>query len=153
MRTVSVRLPVAGARSLDVVKAKREEFERAIVPVLADLERQHPGALRLELTPEESDLQAWLWDADGSGTGLFLGDGWESGIDAIVELADKVQEAAIEAVWGITGSSNWPACPEHPDGAPLSPGRHRGAAFWWCPRDRRAVAEIGSLPGRAATLE
>lgn len=135
------------------MKATSEVFERTIAPVLADLERQHPGAIRLELTPAESDLQGWLWDADGSGTGIYLGDGWDSETDAVVELADKVQEAAIEAVWGLTGRSTWPACPEHPDGAPMSPARHAGAAFWWCPQDGRAVAEIGSLPALTTGAE
>ena len=120
-------------------------FEAAISPVMADLERQHPGLLRLAIEPEESELQAWLWESDGSGTGVYLGDGWDSPVDAVVELADKLQEAAIEAVWSATGGSNWPTCPEHPDGAPMGPGRYAGLAFWFCPGDGRAVCEIGRL--------
>ena len=127
------------------MKATRAAFEAAIAPVLADLERQHPGVLRLAIEPEESALQGWLWDQDGSGTGVYLGDGWDSPVDASVELADKVQEAAIEAVWSATGRGTWPVCSEHPDGAPMGPGRHAGLAFWFCSEDGRAVSEIGCL--------
>jgi hypothetical protein len=127
------------------VKATREAFERAIAPVLADLERHHPGVLRLALEPEDSELQAWLWEPDGSGTGVYFGDGWDDEAEAIVELTDKVQEAAIEAVWASTGNGNWPVCPEHRDGAPLGPAVHRGAAHWFCSHDNRAIAEVGSL--------
>jgi hypothetical protein len=127
------------------VKATREAFVAAVSPVLADLDRQHPGVLRLELEPASSELQAWLWDPEGSGTGVYLGDGWDSEVDAVLELADKVQEAAIEAVWSATGRSNWPPCPEHPDAAPLEPGIHGSAAFWFCPHDNRAISAIGRL--------
>jgi hypothetical protein len=127
------------------VKATPEVFARALAPVLADLDRQHPGVLRLTVEPEGSEVHAWLVNGEGWGTGLLLGDGWDTDADAVVELADKVQEAAIEALWLHTGNSTWPSCPEHPDGAPLGPVRHEGEAFWFCPYDRRAIAKIGAL--------
>ena len=68
--------------SLAGVKATRDAFEAAIAPVLADLDRQHPGLFRLAIEPEDSDLQAWLWEGDGSGTGVYLDDGWDSDVDA-----------------------------------------------------------------------
>ena len=97
------------------------------------------------MEPEGSELHAWLWNGEGWGTGLVVGDGWDSEADAVVELTDKVQEAAIEAVWLRTGNSTWPPCPEHPDGTPLEPALHEGAAFWFCPNDHRAIAKIGTL--------
>lgn len=119
------------------MKATRTLFEAALRPVLDDLEREHPGLLRVEREPQESDLQAMLWEADGSGTGIYLGDGWASEAEAVAELADQVQEAAIEALWSATGKGAWPACAEHPNGPPLFPGLHDGRASWFLP-DRRS---------------
>jgi hypothetical protein len=62
-----------------------------------------------------------------------------------VELADKVQETAIEAVWGQTGKGGWPTCLEHPEGEPLGPALVEGRAAWVCRVDGRVVALIGSL--------
>ncbi len=129
------------------VKASWEAFEAALQPVLSDLDRVYPGVFRVERQDDGSDLQAILWERDGSGSGVFMGDGWGSEVDAVVEIADKVQEFAIEAVWTLTGRGCWPPCPEHPDGRPLVPGVHDGRASWSCPVDDRVVAGIGDLDG------
>jgi hypothetical protein len=34
--------------------------------------------------------------------------------DRIVEVAEQVQEWAIEQLWGTT-ATNWPVCPNHPN--------------------------------------
>ncbi len=110
-------------------------FEAALRPVFDDLERAFPGLLRAERLPDDSELQILLLEPDGSGTGLYLGDGWLSDADAIVEVTGKVQEVALEAVWSRTGNGSWPNCPEHPDGSPLEIGLHDGRAFWFCSAD------------------
>jgi hypothetical protein len=74
-----------------------------------------------------------------------MGDGWWSEAEAVVEIADNVQEFAIEAVWGFTGCGGWPPCPEHADERPLVAGLHNGRASWFCPVDDRVIAPIGSL--------
>ena len=127
------------------VYASRQRFQDAIAPVLADLERQHPGLMRVEMGGGGEDPQAMLWDSDGSGTGVWLSDSFDR-VDAVVYLADCVQEAAIEAVWGVTGRGVWPQCPEHPDAAPLAPVRFTQSPWWCCPTDGRMVAPIGELP-------
>ena len=128
------------------MKAAWRFFESAIKPVLDDLERVYPGLLSVEREPPDSEMQAVLRDhQDGSGTGIWLGDGWSSAEDAVAEVSEKVQEAALEAVWHLTGVGIWPACPEHPVGRPLAAGLHRGRATWFCPTDGRALAAIGSL--------
>jgi hypothetical protein len=90
-------------------------------------------------------MQALVVDQDGAGTGIYLGDGWSSTAEAVAEVADQVQEAALEAVWGFTGRGCWPACPDHPDGRPLGPGLHERSAAWICPTDGRVIAQIGFL--------
>lgn len=127
------------------VKATWEAFEAALQPVLSDLDRAYPGVFRVERQDDGSDLQAILWEQDGSGSGVFMGDGCWPEVVAVVEIADKVQEFAIEAVWTLTGRGSWPTCLEHPDGRPLAAGVHESRASWFCPTDGRVIAPIGAL--------
>jgi hypothetical protein len=61
------------------------------------------------------------------------------------DIADQVQEWAIEELWGDGLSAVWPQCPEHPDTHPLAPVVQDGVAVWSCPVSHAVVAEIGSL--------
>ena len=127
------------------MRADRAGHERALRPVLADLERQHPGLLRVETTDADPDCSVWLWEADGSGAGLRDSDAL-AGAEAIVDLADRVQEVVCEALWSVGQPATWPDCPEHPASHPLSPLVVQEEPVWVCPRSNRPVARVGTLP-------
>jgi hypothetical protein len=90
------------------------------------------------------ELGVWLREADGAGTVVTVGPGG-SAVDAIVSLADEVQEWAVEALFAVGLPPVWPECPDHPDSHPLDPRRRGGVAVWQCPRSGVVVAQIGSL--------
>lgn len=75
------------------MKATREVFSKAAGPVMADVERQYPGLVHIVLEPDASEYEARLVARDGSGTGLYLGDGWDADVNAVLTLAELVQEA------------------------------------------------------------
>jgi len=63
--------------------------------------------------------------------------------ELLVHVADAVQEVAVEsdAYWG----RGFPACPEHPDGAPLWPVLRDGRPVWACLDGGRFAVPIGHL--------
>jgi hypothetical protein len=126
------------------VTPRREVVDRALAPVMADLERQHPGLLRVVPEQNSPGLDAWLFDRDGGGTGLYLDSG-SGRLDAVLDMTAQVQEVAIEAVWRLTGTGAWPECPAHPDRRPLDFGEHDGRVYWYCPHDGHVVSEVGRL--------
>ena len=120
----------------------------ALAPVLHDL-----AATGLTL-PRFADDEGWsslpelatamLWASDGSGTGVRVlrSAPWPA---RVVEVADQVQEWAIENVlWG-GAETSWPPCPRHPRTHPLAAAVVAGRAAWTCPADDGVVAEIGGL--------
>ncbi|MGH3117926.1 MAG: hypothetical protein ACRDWY_07370 [Actinomycetes bacterium] len=121
------------------MKVSQVAFRAAIAPVLADLDHDRPGLLRVDETPLDDDCHAWLRDGSGFGTGVYLSDAL-SPDEAVAEVADVVQEAAIEALHGA-----WPSCPRHPDSHPLTAAMSRGEASWLCGRDGSFIAKIGQL--------
>jgi hypothetical protein len=127
-----------------IVKMSQDEFRAALAPVLADLERDHPSLLRVEELPDHPDLHAYLWDSTGAGTGVYLSDASE-GAELVADAADKVQDAAFEALWREGKSTSWPSCPHHPDTHPLAPGAEAGQAVWWCQVNAETAGIIGSL--------
>lgn len=104
---------------------------------------------------EPSDWQDWpgaesayLWAPDGSGRGVFV-DPALAPAEQVVQLADQVQEWAVEELCAARQPTNWPRCPDHPDNHPMAPavaqGVGEGVAAWCCPRSGRTVREIGTL--------
>ncbi len=89
-----------------------------------------------------------LYEPDGTGMGIstMLG---QPRAQQVAELADQVQEWAVEALCAATMPAVWPECPAHPNAHPLAPVVLHGQAVWSCPRDGVTVALIGEL---AATL-
>jgi hypothetical protein len=128
------------------VKLSRAAFDEALAPVMADVERQHPGLLRVAPQPESSESQARLVEPSGRSMELSLGDDDpDYHADAALDLTGQVQEFACEVVWTTTGRAGWPECPGHPRGHSLDFGRHGDRVFWFCPRDGHVVSEVGSL--------
>lgn len=125
--------------------SRRDALDRGIAPVMADIERQHPGLLRVA-APETASpgLDAWLIERGGGGTGLFLD--WDgTDLDAVLTMTGQVQEVALETVWGVTGNGAWPECPAHPQRSPLDFDQHEGRVYWFCPHDGHVVSEVGRL--------
>lgn len=127
------------------MKAETSSFLAAAAPFLRDLEGWYPGLLRIEPTPDDPDWSGFAWDVDGCGTGLYCSAGLQPE-EAVAELADALQEAVIEGLWGTGARTNWPPCPEHPNRHPLAPDSRDDHAVWVCPATRALVAQIGRLP-------
>jgi hypothetical protein len=126
------------------VTPRREVVDRALAPVMADIERQHPGLVRVVPAQDSPGVDAWLYERTGGGTGLYL-DSISSPLDAVLDMTGRVQEVVLESISGITGNGAWPECPTHPDRSPLDFGQHDGRAYWYCPHDGHVVSEVGRL--------
>jgi hypothetical protein len=61
--------------------------------------------------------------------------------DRLADIADQVQDWAVEELWMRGESAVWPECPTHPNSHPL---RARSGA-WHCPKTDARVAAIGDL--------
>ncbi|MGY1842204.1 hypothetical protein [Modestobacter sp. SYSU DS0875] len=123
-----------------------EQLTRALAPVLADLVATGVPLPRIEASDWTGDpgrAGAMLWRADGSGQGVAVTLGQPLD-EQVVEVADRVQEWAIEALWG-SRPTNWPPCPRHPTTHPLTPTLQDGEAVWACPRDTGVVSPVGGL--------
>lgn len=90
-----------------------------------------------------------LYEPDGSGMGIstMLG---QPRAQQVAELADQVQEWAVEALCAALKPAVWPECPAHPNAHPLAPTVRHGQAVWSCPRDGVTVALIGELAAAVA---
>lgn len=62
-------------------------------------------------------------------------------ISRLTQIADQVQDWAVEERWKRGESAVWPECPAHPDSHPLRPVD--GA--WHCPKSGERIAAIGGL--------
>jgi hypothetical protein len=111
----------------------------ALDVVLAELQRT--SGLRPFL--EERDGWVMLRNQDGQGQGVQLRGEGEP--DELAQLADQVQEWAVEELWNRGRSTSWPECKFHPNSHPLEPAVVAGAAWWRCPKNAERVAAIGAL--------
>jgi hypothetical protein len=127
----------------------------AFAPLLRDLETGHVPEPRIGepgppfFDPSEPGLM--LYAPDGSGQGIRLLSDAPRSVQ-LANLADQVQEWAVEALWSIGRSAVWPQCPEHPDSHPLQPqvvDEYTSAAHavWRCPKSGHVIAPIGELSG------
>jgi hypothetical protein len=122
------------------------DLERALRPVLDDLRSTGAPVPRIEPSDWSGDTDrpgAMLWSPDGSGRGVAVTLGRPLA-EQVVDVADQVQEWAVEELWG-SAPTNWPPCPRHPTTHPLEARLVTGAAWWVCPHEGRAVSEIGHL--------
>lgn len=119
------------------------EFAHAMEPILADLDaRPVPGLSLVEST--DPSVHLWARDADGCGLGIRL-DARFTDAEAVVVVADMLQEAAIETLWRGGLAAVWPPCPRHPDTHPPNPELRGGRAVWSCPKDSVEICQIGDL--------
>jgi hypothetical protein len=122
--------------------------------VIRDLEATAGGLLQFGHYPGTSDPDlVYLSDSSGAGTGVAPL--WaDDGIGGEEQVANAVQEAAIEALWGEGKPPVWPVCPDHPGTHPLSVGRDGDALAWICPMSENpmsenVVARVGELGSTA----
>ena len=123
-----------------------ELLDAAFLPVITDLRTTGapvPEIADEDWTDDPTQASAMLRSPDGSASGVRMRlSAAES--DRIAEIADQVQEWAIEELWG-DADTNWPPCPQHPDTHPLTASSSQGVASWECPVNGTPVCAIGSL--------
>jgi hypothetical protein len=115
-------------------------------PVLRDLRGVEIVPARIEdddWTGDQDSASAMLWSSDGSGTGVYVSRSAQA-VERIAAMADQVQDWAIEELWG-QASTNWPPCPQHPNGHPMKATTRGDAAVWVCPVDGTVVSLVGAL--------
>ncbi|GAA3935828.1 hypothetical protein [Actinoplanes auranticolor] len=123
------------------------ELAAALAPILTDLGR--PEGVLPEIRDKEwNDLpataSAYLFAQDGSGQGISVALG-QPFHHQVAELADRVQDWAVEALWSLGRPTNWPPCPRHPQSHPLAAVESQERAVWRCPADNVEIAAIGGL--------
>jgi hypothetical protein len=80
---------------------------------------------------------------DGHGQGILVPDGDRP--RRLAQVADQVQEWAVEELWNQGRPATWPECPFHPGSHPLEPAVMADAALWRCPKTAEPVGAIGEL--------
>ena len=122
------------------------ELTAALEPVLADLVNA------VDLAPDirgsdfggPGSICAVLTMEGGGGVGVRITEGADRSRQ-VVDLADQIQDWAVEELWSAGRSPAWPTCPEHPDSHPLTPTEADSRAVWICPTTSKVVATIGHL--------
>ncbi|MGW4975561.1 hypothetical protein [Streptomyces mirabilis] len=122
--------------------AADDAFRRALETVLRDLRAQ--CSVQPDVREPEGDYPGlMLYAPDGSGQGVH-------GV-GLAEVADGVQDWAVEALWGEGKPAVWPECSAHPDSHPLGAAVVEGVAVWVCPKEGAVpLYRIGELPPRDA---
>jgi hypothetical protein len=132
------------------------EFTQALDTVLHDLRVEGAVLPRVSVA---AGYGLMLHAPDGSGQGIR----WPQsgpGADRLANLADQVQEWAVEALWSAGVPAVWPRCPQHPNSHPLSAtvvaadsdadsdtdSDTADFAVWTCPKTGVVVARVGELP-------
>ncbi|WP_194900187.1 hypothetical protein, partial [Catenulispora pinisilvae] len=116
------------------------EFTEALETILHDLRAQHAVLPKVRVDAADETM---LYAPDGSGQGLIWLGG--PGPDPLANLADQVQEWAVEALWTAGEPAVWPHCPIHPNTHPLTATVEAGTAVWACRTSGATVAAIGEL--------
>lgn len=87
---------------------------------------------------------ATLYGVDGAGIGVAVTVQADPPAQ-LVELAEQVQEWAVEALWHQQRPATWPHCPRHPNTHPLTAELVSQRAVWMCGAERVVIAPVGSL--------
>jgi hypothetical protein len=122
-------------------------LRQALDPILRDLRAAAVVSERIEdsdWTGDPDRPAAMLWGVDGGGRGIAVARS-ETDVERIASMADQVQEWAIEELWGVGASTNWPCCPLHPDSHPMQAVARSDGTWWTCPAGQTAIALIGAL--------
>jgi hypothetical protein len=117
-----------------------EALRNALDVLLPELQRTSGLRPRLE---ERGDW-VMLLNQNGNGQGVQLRGRGEP--DELAQLADQIQEWAVEELWNQDRSATWPECPFHPNSHPLEPAVVAGTATWRCPRTSEALQPSGRSP-------
>ncbi|WP_433466409.1 hypothetical protein [Spirillospora sp. CA-128828] len=123
-----------------------EVLEQALDLVLRDIRSTgvpEPDVRDDDWADGEHSASAFLWSRDGSGVGVRV-DLAASEADRVAQVADQIQEWVIQELWG-HAATNWPRCPDHPDGHPLQASTRDRSAVWVCPAEGIPVSPVGSL--------
>ncbi|MFE5816565.1 hypothetical protein [Streptomyces sp. NPDC056479] len=121
-----------------------EEFTHALDAVLHDLRAQSSVEPRLE---EDAEFGLVMYAHDGSGQGIVPP--WDATPEErLANLADQVQDWAVETLCSVGAPAVWPHCPEHPDNHPLTATVADGTAIWACPKSGADFGRIGTLEQR-----
>ncbi|WP_218156765.1 hypothetical protein [Amycolatopsis saalfeldensis] len=123
-----------------------ELLSEAMAPVLRDLRSADVAPPRIEdrdWAGDPDSASVLMWGADGSGVGVYASRS-ASAPDRVAMVAEQVQDWAIEQLWG-RATTNWPACPRHPETHPLRVSVRDGVAVWTCPAGGVAITPVGSV--------
>ena len=108
------------------------QFQAALEPVLRDL-RSCTVQPIVEPWPGEGGVAGvWFREADGSGAVVEIRVRGRLE-EEIVDLADRVQDWAGEALNAARQSPVWPECPRHPDSHPVEARLIGDEPTWVCP--------------------
>ena len=117
----------------------------AMAPAFEDLVHTCPVPASIVDEPwSEHGPSLMLMAPDGSGMGLWVDLSLEAA-ERVAQVAEQVQEWAVEALWGAGLAAVWPSCPTHPDTHPLKATVLAGKPVWLCPVDETDEAPIGRL--------
>jgi hypothetical protein len=116
------------------------EFAAALETILRDLRAERAVLPDVRV---DAAYGTMLYAPDGSGQGITWPGG--TGPDPLANLADQVQEWAVEALWSAGEPAVWPHCPTHPNSHPLRATVVADTAVWVCPASGGTVAAIGEL--------
>ena len=120
------------------------EFSEALETILRDLRAQCAVRPRIRVDDRYGIM---LHAPDGTGQG-FTSPLGGTAAEQLANLADQVQEWAVEALWSEGAAAVWPHCPAHPDTHPLTATVVADTAVWVCPKGGATVALIGELERR-----
>lgn len=127
------------------------QLSDALAVVMRELSRgdvARPTISDDDWSGDEDRAGAMLGSPDGSGWGVAVTLD-QSPAAQLVDLADQVQEWAVEELWRLGRPAVWPECPHHRNSHPLAPRLVGDTASWVCPSDSEVVCGIGVTGARS----
>ena len=130
-----------------------EALAAALDVVLRDVDEPTRRLFTLEdkdwLVDDPRAFGCFLRAVDGSATGVCVSLDDQPGA-RVSDLADRVQDFMVEALWSCGLDATWPHCPRHPRGHPLAARSFAGEPVWVCPSTSTVIGRIGELSGSTA---